>query len=67
MQDSKPLGLILVGDKNIGTLNDSEEGTAEVVKIGERDETWNATHENQWNLISLGTHITYISKKTSLN
>ena len=39
MQDSKPLGLILVGDKNIGTLNDSEEGTAEVVKIGERDET----------------------------
>lgn len=26
LQDSKPLGLIMVGDKNIGTLNDSEEG-----------------------------------------
>ena len=24
-QDSKPLGLMIVGDKSIGTLNDSEE------------------------------------------
>ena len=27
-QDSKPLGLIIVGDKSIGTLNDSEEWSA---------------------------------------